>query len=238
MTKATSSVHMTWGVSIELRDGIRLNATLYLPEEMPEPSPVVFTLTPYIGQTYHDFAMYFTERGLPFLTVDVRGRGNSGGIFVPNINEAKDGYDVVEWIARQPYCNGKVAMWGGSYAGLDQWATAKEFPPHLASIVLVASPYPAVDFPMRNNILRPYVMQWLTLVAGRTSQDKLFWKNDAFWGKRFRRWFEAGRAFNEIDAFFGLPSATLQEWLLSLHTSRRWRPTAPCAMSPKVCCAR
>jgi predicted acyl esterase len=65
-------------------------------------------------------------------------------------------------------------------------------------------------------------MQWLTLVAGRTSQDKLSSKNDAFWGKRFRRWFEAGRAFNEIDAFFGLPSVTLQEWLSHPYQDAYW----------------
>ena len=44
------------------------------------------------------------------------------------MQEAHDGYDVVEWMAKQPYCNGKVSMWGGSYAGYDQWAAAKEFP--------------------------------------------------------------------------------------------------------------
>src|SRR5437867_10321553 len=58
--------------------------------------------------------------------------GNSGGEFEPFVNEGKDGYDVVEWLAKQPYCNGKVTMWGGSYAGFDQWTVLKEFPPHLA----------------------------------------------------------------------------------------------------------
>ena len=47
-------------------------------------------------------------------------------------------------------------MWGGSYAGYDQWATAKEMPPHLATIVPAAAAYPGLDFPGRNNINRPY----------------------------------------------------------------------------------
>jgi pimeloyl-ACP methyl ester carboxylesterase len=59
---------------------------------------------------------------------------------------AKDGYDVVEWLAKQPYCNGKIAMLGGSYAGYDQCATAQEFPSHLATIVPVSSVGPGVDF--------------------------------------------------------------------------------------------
>ena len=135
-----AKVEWQWGVKIPLRDAVHLNATLYKPAGLKELRPCLFTLTPYIGQSYHDRGMYFAAHGYPFLTVDVRGRGNSEGVFQPLIQEAQDGYDVVEWLAQQPYCNGKISMWGGSYAGYDQWATAKEFPPHLATIVPVASP--------------------------------------------------------------------------------------------------
>jgi putative CocE/NonD family hydrolase len=213
---------MQWAVKIRLRDGIDLNATLYLPENQTKPSPGIFTLTPYIGQTYHDRGLYFAAHGYPFLAVDARGRGNSEGVFKPNINEAKDGHDVVEWLARQPYCNGQVAMWGGSYAGYDQWATAKEFPPHLATIVPVASPYIGVDFPYRCNVPSPYLMQWLTLVAGRTSQDKLFWNNELFWGERFRKWFESGAPFKDLDSQLGNPSSIFQEWLEHPHQDDYW----------------
>src|SRR5690242_21643242 len=121
---------MRWGIPIPMRDGIRLSATLYLPDAFAERAPVVFTLTPYIAQWYHDQGLYFAERGYPFLTIDVRGRGNSEGEFDPNFNEGFDGYDVVEWLARQPYCNGRVAMWGGSYGGHAQWNAARRRPPH------------------------------------------------------------------------------------------------------------
>ena len=90
---------------------------------------VIFTLTPYISDSYHARAAYFASHGYVFALVDVRGRGNSGGDFEPFANDAHDGYDIVEWFAKQPFCDGKVAMWGGSYAGFDQWATAKELPP-------------------------------------------------------------------------------------------------------------
>lgn len=222
-------VHMHWGIKIPLRDGIRLNATLYMPEDSATPSAAIFTLTPYVGQMWHDFGVYFAEHGFPFLVVDARGRGNSEGVFEPNINEAKDGHDVLEWLADQVYCTGQVAMWGGSYAGYDQWATAKERPPHLATIVPVAAPYIGVDFPIRSNIPGPYLMQWLTLVWGRTSQDRIFWNNERFWGEKFRRWFEAGVPFRELDRFFGIPSAVFQEWLTHPHQDAYWdgyNPTA------------
>src|SRR5688572_25344053 len=99
MTSPTNSVSMKWGIRVPLRDGIHLSATLYLPDRCDTPAPVIFTQTPYVGQTYHEHAVYFAARGLPFLTVDVRGRGNSEGEFHP-ANESEDGRDVVEWLAR------------------------------------------------------------------------------------------------------------------------------------------
>jgi putative CocE/NonD family hydrolase len=213
VAKAPGGVHIRWGLQIPLRDGIYLSATLYLPELHADPSPVVFTSTPYIAQTYHDRGMSFAARGLPFLCVDVRGRGNSEGTFQPFIQEAEDGNDVVEWIATQPYCNGKVAMWGGSYSGHNQWVTAKEFPEHLATIAPVASPYVAYDYPLRGNMTSPYLMQWLTYTWGRTSQDAIFWNNERYWGDLFRRWFESGSSFNTLDAFLGNPSSVFQQWI-------------------------
>lgn len=216
-----AKVTFQWSVKIPMRDGVHLNATVYTPTDQGAAAPCVFTLTPYIAQSYHDRGMYFAAHGYPFLTVDVRGRGNSEGTFRPFIQEAHDGYDVVEWLAGQPYCNGKVTMWGGSYAGYNQWATAKEFPPHLATIVPVASPYAAVDFPMRNNIAYPYAMQWLTFTSGHASQDKIF-GDGFFWAAKYRQWFESGAPFRNIDTLFGNPSAIFREWVAHPHADAYW----------------
>jgi hypothetical protein len=221
-TSIHAGVRMQWGVRIPLRDGIHLNATLYMRKNHATPSPAVFTLTPYVGQMWHKFGVLFAGHGYPFLIVDVRGRGNSHGDFRPFMHEAQDGYDVVEWLAQQHYCNGQVAMWGGSYAGYAQWATAKESPPHLATIVPTASAYLGVDMPMLCNIAMPYLMQWLTLVAGRTSQDRMFFDSELFWGAQFRQWFESGVSFKELDSFLGNPSAIFQEWISHPRQASYW----------------
>jgi hypothetical protein len=64
--------------------------------------------------------MYFAQNGYVFALVDCRGRGSSEGKFEPFANEACDGHDIVEWLAKQNWSNGKITMWGGSYAGFDQ----------------------------------------------------------------------------------------------------------------------
>jgi len=210
--KGAAAVDFQWGVKIPLRDGVKLNATLYKPQGQKDPLPCVFTLTPYIAQSYHDRGVYFAAHGYVYLTVDVRGRGNSEGEFMPLLQEAKDGHDVVEWLAQQRYCNGKVAMWGGSYAGYDQWATAKEFPAHLVTIVPAASPFAGVDFPRDNNITYPYDVQWITFTSGHAGQEKIF-GDDAFWVAKFKDLYLNHRAFKELDTLIGNPSPIFQTWI-------------------------
>src|SRR5258706_14608470 len=87
-------IDFQWGVKVPLRDGVKLNATLYKPQGQKDPLPCVFTLTPYIAQSYHDRGVYFAAHGYVYLTVDVRGRANSEGEFTPLLQEARDGHDV------------------------------------------------------------------------------------------------------------------------------------------------
>lgn len=223
-----ANVDFRWVQKIPLRDGVHLSAAVYTPRNQKAPAPCLFTLTPYIGQSYHDRGIYFAAHGYPFLTVDVRGRGNSEGQYDPLLQEAHDGYDVVEWLAKQPYCNGKISMWGGSYAGYDQWATAKEFPPHLATIVPVAAPYAGVDFPMQHNIFGPYDVQWLFFTSGHTSQDKIFGDN-VFWNNEDRQWFESGTPFKDFDTRVGAPSAIFQRWIQHPHPDSFWDAYNPTA---------
>jgi uncharacterized protein len=203
-----------WEVRIPMRDGVELNATIYLPKEKGAAvrRPVIFTLTPYISDTYHERGAYFASHGYPFALVDGRGRGNSGGDFVTFVNEGHDGYDLVEWLAQQPYCDGQVAMWGGSYAGFDQWSTAKELPPHLATIVPAAAVHPGVDAPHYSNIGQPYVVRWLTLTNGHTGQENLF-ADEGYWRAKFLAAYLGHIPFKSLDAFIGTPFPNFQRFV-------------------------
>jgi putative CocE/NonD family hydrolase len=222
----TPPVDLVWAVKIPLRDGVKLNATVYLPGGPRQPVPVIFTLTPYISDSYHERAMYFARHGYVFALVDVRGRGNSEGRFEPMANEAKDGHDVVEWLARQPWSNGKVTMWGGSYAGFDQWSTLKEFPAHLATIVPAAAAHPGVDFPFQGNIFSSYVVQWMTFTSGVTGNGNLFGEG-SFWEEKFGRLYDSGAAFNTLDRLVGNPLPNFQNWLTHPVPDAYWDAMVP-----------
>src|SRR6267378_2937150 len=206
---------LRWAVKIPMRDKVELNATLYLPKSgnsSPPRTPVIFTLTPYISDSYHARAAYFASHGYTFALVDVRGRGNSDGEFEPFVNEPRDGHDVVEWLAQQPFCDGKVAMWGGSYAGFDQWATAKELPPRLATIVPAAAAHPPLDYPSTDNVGETYDVQWFTLTSGRAGQQNLF-ADQKFWRTKFLDAYKKHIAFKTLDSFVGNPSLNFQRIL-------------------------
>ena len=129
-------------VFIPARDGVQLAADVYLPALNGRPLdaslPALVERTPYLKDSvrYARKAHWYARRGYAVVINDVRGRGRSGGEWYPFAKEAPDGYDAVEWIAVQPWCNGLVGTMGGSYAGSDQSALATLNPPHLRAQVV------------------------------------------------------------------------------------------------------
>jgi len=117
---------------IPLSDGVTLAAEILLPPQ-PGPHPVILTMTPYGPATY--FSQY-RSAGYAHVNVDIRGTGGSDGAFCVFCDrEQQDVYDVVEWIAAQPWSDGNVGMMGGSYQGITPMLGAAKQPPHLKAIV-------------------------------------------------------------------------------------------------------
>ena len=126
-----------------MRDGAVLRADVYRPPR-DEPHPAVLNRTPY------DRSLSLTPpaaldpesavaAGLALVCQDVRGQYSSEGEFYPFRSEEADGFDSVEWVAAQRWCNGKVAMAGRSYSGATQWLAAAARPPHLEAIFPVVA---------------------------------------------------------------------------------------------------
>ena len=104
-----------------------------------------------------------------FVQAYVRGRGRSGGVKSDNLGAqvGRDGYDLVEWIARQPWSSGQVVMYGGSFVGMTQWRTATQRPPHLAAIAPYVPIYPGWDVPNTNGIPQAWTAVILSYTSGR-----------------------------------------------------------------------
>lgn len=167
-------VQMQLGQLVPLRDGVTLSADIYRPwttDGRVEPHPVILTRTPYVKArvSVYETALYFVRQGYTFVAMDVRGRGDSAGSFVPYFNEGKDGYDAIEWCAHQPWCDGNVGTIGASYDGRIQWLAAVERPPHLRTMIVLVPPSdPFVETP--TGLPAPQHLCWLHYVSGRVVQ--------------------------------------------------------------------
>jgi putative CocE/NonD family hydrolase len=130
-------------VMIPVRDGIRLAADIYRParEGRPAPGrfPALLTRTPYNKDTSDGEGRYYAGRGYVVVANDVRGRYASEGTWRLIADDPQDGFEVVEWIARQDWSDGKVGTFGTSYPGGTQHALAEMNPPHLTTLIPIDS---------------------------------------------------------------------------------------------------
>jgi putative CocE/NonD family hydrolase len=136
---ATYGVVSETGVPVTMPDGTVLSANINRPDR-PGRYPVLLFQTPYgsNGAQKNDGGAsdpYLVQRGYVQVAVDVRGTGQSEGTWDPfGPAEQRDGFDLVEWAARQPWSDGNVGGAGGSYLAIDQVLTAAQRPPHLRAI--------------------------------------------------------------------------------------------------------
>ena len=124
--------HVERNVRVPMRDGVELAADIWLPDDAPR-APALITRTPY-GRVLSSTAGppdLLAAAGFAVIFQDCRGRFDSDGEWSYVHADVDDGYDTVEWAAAQPWCNGRVGMFGSSYMGYTQWLAAVTRPPHL-----------------------------------------------------------------------------------------------------------
>jgi uncharacterized protein len=173
--RAEDGIRNQFGVRTPMRDGVNLSSDIWFPRE-PGRYPIILVRTPYIKGPgilgLVPLARFYAEHGYVFVIQDTRGRGDSDGTFNFFFSEGKDGYDTIEWLAAQPWSNGKVGMIGVSYLGTVQWLAAREHPPHLVCIAPTAPagryfneiPYSGGAFTLA------WALSWLNGTSDRSQQ--------------------------------------------------------------------
>jgi len=172
-----AQVRRLFDVRAPMRDGVELSADVWLPGDGQYPT--ILVRTPYLknaeygGQAISpQIAGVFVANGYAFVMQDVRGRGDSDGVFDFYFADAEDGYDTIEWIAEQPWSHGDVGMMGVSYLGAVQWLAAREKPPHLRCITPTApSGQYLHELPYRGGAWQmQWALNWINSTSGRQAQ--------------------------------------------------------------------
>ena len=220
-------VETVWDARIPVRDGVELSANLWLPVPLAGIDgtaarvPAILEMIPYGKDNWRRNAdvargTWFAQRGYALCRVDVRGTGSSGGIAFDEyaVAETLDGFDAVEWLAAQPWCDGAVGMWGISYGGFTAIQVAKLRPPHLRAIV----PVQATDDRYRCDVhyiggcvTVSELSQYAVSQVGMNAMPP----DPAFRGEGWR---------DEWLARLDATPPWLFEWLRQQHDGPYWRP--------------
>jgi predicted acyl esterase len=156
-------------VMVRMRDGVKVALDIYKPSDGKGPWPAIFAYSPFQKERSFESAKpaFYCLNGYVCVQAAERGIGFSQGQFsFHGSKAAQDGYDMVEWIARQPWCSGSVAMMGASGYGVMQWTTAPLNPPHLKALVVLATTdnYRGLCYP-GGVLRRPFVLQLISTIT-------------------------------------------------------------------------
>src|SRR5687768_450219 len=213
-----------------MRDGVTLYADVYRPAGQG-PFPVILMRLPYdktqAENISYSHPSWYAQRGYMVVVQDIRGYWASEGEFTPFLNEAEDGYDTIEWAARLPGANGRVGMYGFSYAGATQLLPATLRPPSLVTIcpAMTASQYYDGWTYQGGALSLAFVMSWATQLAGgqaRKAKDAaaLNALNAAFAGITGWHWMLPLSAYPVLSGEFG---SYFSDWLAHPTYDDYWR---------------
>jgi uncharacterized protein len=215
-------------VLIKTRDGATLTAVIVRNRELTEKLPTIFMYTIYNGPVDKAKSKEFALKGYVGIAVNTRGKHLSPQEIEPFEHDAEDVYDVIDWISKQPWSNGKVGMIGGSYLGFTQWAAAKKVHPALKTIIPQVSVGIGVDYPMQNNVFMNYMLRWIHYVTNSKETDRAEFENVSYWTNLDKKWYIEGKSFRSLDSMEGRPSKIFQRWLMHPSFDAYWQNMVAC----------
>jgi putative CocE/NonD family hydrolase len=188
LSEPSYSMRRTDNVGVTVRDGTKLLGDLFQPDAAGA-FPALVSFSPYprqiqdvgapLGFIEAGASDFFVPRGYVQLIVNARGTGGSGGEWTLFDGQERDDlYDMIEWVAAQPWCDGNVGMLGVSYFAMAQLAAAVTKPPHLKAIAPLLTTDNLYDAAWHHGLLNAgFISTWLAAVGVLSQKPDAFWRN-------------------------------------------------------------
>ena len=210
-------------VLITMRDGSQVEALIGTMDTSSKmPAIMKFNIYIDISQAKYDIKRW-ADNGYVGIVAFTRGKGKSPQEIEPYEHDADDAYDVIDWLSKQPYCNGKVGMMGGSYLGFSQWAAAKKIHPALKSIMPQVAVAPGIDYPFFHGIGMTQMLKWIHYTTNSKETDYEDHNDTTHWNAVFKKWYVTGAAFKALDTVEGRPSKIFQRWMQHPYHDSFWK---------------
>ena len=215
-------------IPVRTPDGATVCAYVVRPRAAREPLPALLQFTIYADSvTAVRDALLSAAHGYAGVTGYTRGKACSSDTPVPYVHDGPDAAALIDWIARQPWSDGRVGMYGGSYSGFTAWAAARRRPSALKGIMAGAPAAPGIDVPMEGNIFQNFLYPWPFLTTNDRWQDNATYNDNARWQRMNRTWYTSGRPYRELEQIDGTPNPGFAEWLAHPSIDAYWRDLIP-----------
>jgi putative CocE/NonD family hydrolase len=215
-----------WDVLIKTPDGANISAVVVRPKDDSKPLPTLLEFTIYVDS--HTFARECAAHGYVGIVAFTRGERRSRGQVTPFRHDGDDARVVINWIAKQPWSDGRVGMYGGTYSAFTQWAAvAKHLPPALKAIATHSATAPGIDFPMTGNIVRNAGYRWSGCVSNLKDFDEKTCSDEAFWRALDETWYTSGKPYRELEHALGDRNLIFHNWLDHPSYDRFWQKLIP-----------
>jgi putative CocE/NonD family hydrolase len=211
-------------VLIKTPEGASIAAVLVRPKNPAKPTPTLLEFTIYDGEHY---AKECAAHGYAGIVAFTRGVRQSPHHVVPYQFDGQDARAVIQWIAKQPWSDGRVGMYGEAYSGFAAWAAAKQLPPALKAIATSAPSAPGIDVPMVGNIFQNSAYRWSSYVTNTKTADEKDYYDDALWRALDEKWYVSGRRYRDIGLLHGKPNPIFIRWLNHPSYDRYWQDLVP-----------
>jgi uncharacterized protein len=212
---------------ITMRDGSQISATIVYARGITTPQPAVLKFGIYSSESMVPEAKFIAAHGYASIIADTRGKRLSRQDVEPFEHDARDAYDIIDWISKQSWCNGKIGMYGGSYLGFTQWAAVKNVHPALKTIVPQVAVGIGIDFPGLYGIYWVDMLRWLHLVTNNKLTDWSGTGNKANWDSVRNSWYRNGTALQSLDSMEGRYNSIFQRFIQHPSYDEFWSSMVP-----------
>lgn len=215
-------------IAIRTADGATVCALVVRPRSAKGPLPALLNFTIYANPgTLMDEARRTASNGYAGVEGLTRGKGCSPDAPVPYEHDGADADAVIDWISRQPWSDGRVGMYGGSYEGFTQWAAAKHRPKALKALMPSVTAAPGIDVPMEGNVFQTFVYYWPFYTTANKTLDDAPYNDRSRWWKMNREWYVTGQAYRNLDKIEGTPNPFFDRWLDHPSYDSYWQSMIP-----------
>jgi putative CocE/NonD family hydrolase len=215
-------------VLVGTSDGARICTMVIRQRSGPRRSPALLNFTVYADPiTLMNEARRTASNGYIGVEGLTRGKGCGPEKPDPYEHDGADADAVIEWIAMQPWSDGRVGMYGGSYEGFTQWAAAKHMPKALKAMMPSVTEAPGIDTPMEGNVFQMFVYYWPFYTTNNKTLDDEPYNDRGRWWHMQREWYVSGRAYRDLDRIDGTPNPMFDLWMQHPSYDTYWQSKIP-----------